>query len=144
MGKYEKPKFYDLMEYVEGRLNELLKMSDSSFRTFCEMNGIVNAVVYRENDRPEGCGYDGEHERVSFSLHLKFGSAVTPLRMLDDKALLWLERWLGASLRYKGDEPYDEGGGYLYYELGHPGSRQDDVFNQYDMHRYWDGGEWRG
>ena len=144
MAKYTKPKFYDLMEYVEGCLNSLVSIGDPSFRTFCEMNKIVNAVVYRESDRPEVGGYDGKHERVSFSLNLKFGPSVTPLRMLDDNAMLWLERWLGASLRYKGEEPYDEGGGYLHYEFVYPGSRQDEVFNQYDMHRYWTGGEWRG
>ena len=43
MAKYAKPKFYDLMEYVENRLNSLVNMCDPSFRTFCDMNKIVNA-----------------------------------------------------------------------------------------------------
>lgn len=142
MGKYLLPKFYDLMEYVADQMNSLLSTSGPEFRTFCEMNEIVNAVVYQVNEPSKTDGFDYEHKRVLFELHLKFASSVTPLRLLDDKAMLWLERWIGATLLYKSREEYEEGGGYLHYEICYPGNRQEEVFNQYDTHRFWSGGTW--
>ncbi len=123
------PGLWELWGYIDRSLNKLVQ--SPKLDVFCEVNQIVNRAL-------EYHYADGE-----YTLGLKFPPEVE-LRELDARNKLWLERYLGAVLEFNRFDPYQQGGGYVYYTVKIPvGDEIDRVCPKHnDQDYWWDGSNW--
>ena len=126
--RHDLPRFLELWEYLQSKMQDLA--SEVSAKSFCDVNGIVNLVV--ESGR-------------SATLHLgiKYMPEAGRILPLGDKERLWLERHFGMELAYAKTDQYDEGGGYIYYDMSYPSADRDkELYPNWPTGRYWTGGNW--
>ena len=122
------PRFLELWEYMQSRMQDLA--NDVSAKTFCEINGMFDLVV-------EAGRY------ASLCLGIKYMPEAGKIYPLGDKERLWLERHFGMELTYAETDQYDEGGGYIYYDMSYPSDdRFEEIYPTWPIGRYWTGGNW--
>lgn len=134
-----RPRYFNLVDYVEEYLNALASWpKNPELRTFCQLNRIVNTVVNKR------CRYDSEGNAVAtFELALKFDQSVKNLLPIEGTALEWLENYFGATFSGFKSDPYDEGGGYIYYTMHEPSvERLEQMEPRFPYGLRWTGGEW--
>lgn len=138
----KKPRYYDLMVYVNNRLYDLLRNGPGASQ-FMEQQKIVNFNVEMS------CEVLAYGMKVDyFVVALKFSHEVGFMDEppLSEHAVRWLEQLLGAYLWVDRIEPRREGGGYVYYRLCmSPRSEKGavDLYPDIDETPAWVGGHWR-
>ena len=135
----KKPRFFDLMDYVKDHLNKLSSWHlNPELKAFCQLNHIVNSVVNLCTR------YDQQlcADITTFELALKLDRSVVELLPLEGTALHWLENYFGATFSNFRTDPYDDGGGYIYYTLREPNFDRVQEMDPKFPDRRWTGGEW--